>query len=126
MLQLDDKDLEKFVIIGDRVLIKPTQPNLRTKSGLYLPESAVDKEKLTSGYVLKVGPGYPIPSVSDDDDFWKGKNEEVRYIPVQPKEGDLAVFLQNSGYEIQFRNEKYVVVPQNAILFVVRDEELMG
>ncbi len=126
MLQLDDKDLEKFVIIGDRVLIKPTQPNLRTKSGLYLPESAVDKEKLTSGYVLKVGPGYPIPSVSDDDDFWKGKNEEVRYIPVQPKEGDLAVFLQNSGYEIQFQNEKYVVVPQNAILFVVRDEELMG
>lgn len=125
MLQLDDKDLEKFVIIGDRVLIKPTQPNLRTKSGLYLPESAVDKEKLASGYVLKVGPGYPIPSVSDDD-FWKGKNEEVRYIPVQPKEGDLAVFLQNSGYEIQFRNEKYVVVPQNAILFVVRDEELMG
>ena len=64
MLKLKEKDLEKIIIIGDRVLIRPAKPKNRTDSGLYLPQGVHKKEELYTGYVIKVGPGYPIPSSS--------------------------------------------------------------
>ncbi len=42
--------------------------------------------------------------------------DEPKYVPLQPKEGDQAVYLQNSAIEIEFNKEKYIVVPQSAIL----------
>ena len=48
----------------------------------------------------------------------------MKYVPLQPKEGDEAIYLQNSGYEIEFNNEKYVIIPHSAILMLIRDEEL--
>jgi len=123
-LQIDEKDLKKFIVVGDRVLIKPKAQQERTKAGLYLPPGVQEKEKIHSGYVLKVGPGYPIPAVSDADEPWKSKSDEVKYVPLQPKEGDLAVYLQKSGYEIEFNNEKYVIIPHSAILLLIRDEAL--
>ncbi|MCK4745951.1 MAG: co-chaperone GroES, partial [Bacteroidales bacterium] len=47
-----------------------------------------------------------------------------KYIPLQPKEGDLAVYLQKSGYEIEFNKEKYVIIPHSAILMLIRDKDL--
>ena len=123
-LELGDQDLNKFILIGDRVLIKPKDPQAKTKSGLYLPPSVQEKEKIHSGYVLKVGPGYPIPAVTDEDEPWKDKLEEVKYVPLQPKEGDLAIYLQSTAHEIIFKNERYVIVPHNSILMVIRDEGL--
>ena len=120
----DESDLKKFILVGDRVLIKPKADQLQTKSGLYLPPGVQENEKIHSGYVLKVGPGYPIPSIVDDDEPWKGRSEEAKYVPLQPKEGDLAVYLQKAGYEIEFNKEKYVIVPHSAILLLIRDEEL--
>ena len=38
--------------------------------------------------------------------------------------GDLAVFLNKSGYEIEFNKEKYIILPHSAILLMVRDESL--
>lgn len=122
-ISLDEKNLNKFVIVGDKVLIKPKTPIERTKSGLYLPPGVHEKEKLSSGYVLKVGPGYPIPAVVDDDEPWKDKSEQVKYISLQAKEGDLAVFIQNSGYEIEFNKEKYVIIPHAAIIMLIREDE---
>lgn len=110
-------------MVGDRILIKPRSPLERTKTGLFLPPGVQQNEKIQSGYVVKVGPGYPIPAVVDDDEAWK-KNEQVKYVPLQPKEGDLAVYLQSNSFEIQFNDEKYVVVSQAAILFLIRDENL--
>jgi chaperonin GroES len=121
-LIIDEKDLKKFIVVGDRVLIKPKSPQQKTKSGLYLPPGVQEKEKIQSGYVLKVGPGYPIPAVTDNDEPWKNKSDELKYVPLQPKEGDMAVYLQNSAYEIEFNKEKYVIVPHSAILLLVRDE----
>ena len=122
---LDTDDLSKFILVGDRILIKPKTPQNRTKSGLYLPPGVQENEKLNSGYVLKVGPGYPVPAMTDEDEAWKKSSEDdVKYVPLQPREGDLAVFLQNSGYEIEFNQEKYVIVPHNAILLLIRDDEL--
>ena len=123
-LNIEESDLDKFIIIGDRVLIKPKSPQERTKTGLYLPPGVTEKEKIHSGYVLKVGPGYPIPAIQDADEPWKDKSDEVKYVPLQPKIGDEAVYLQKSGWEIEFNNEKYVIVPHNAILMLIRDEGL--
>ncbi len=121
---LEESDLKKFILIGDRVLIKPKNPQDRTKSGLYLPPGVQENEKIHLGYVLKVGPGYPIPAIQDIDEPWKDKSEEVKYVPLQPKEGDLAVYLQKSGYEIEFKKEKYIIIPHSAILLLIRDEGL--
>ena len=123
-LQIDERDISKFIVVGDRVLIKPKNQQDRTKSGLYLPHGVQEKEMIHSGYVLKVGPGYPIPAIQDSDEPWKDRGDEVKYVPLQPKEGDLAVYLQKSGYDIEFNNEKYVIIPHSAILMLVRDENL--
>jgi len=119
---LDEKDLQKLIVIGDRLLIKPKTPQSKTKSGLLLPLGVNENEKVQIGYVLKVGPGYPIPSVNDSDEPWKNRNDEPKYVPLQPKEGDQAVYLQNSAIEIEFNKEKYIVVPQSAILLLLRDD----
>lgn len=123
-LNIDEKDLNKLIVVGDRVLIKPKSAQDRTAAGLYLPPGIHEKEKIHSGYVLKVGPGYPIPAINELDEPWKDKRNEVKYVPLQPKEGDLAVYLQKSGYEIEFNKEKYVIIPHSAILLLIRDEDL--
>lgn len=123
-LEIGKQDINKFIMIGDRVLIRPKSPADRTKGGLILPPGVQEKESVQSGYVVKVGPGYPIPLVADTDEPWKNKSEEVKYVPIQPREGDLAVFLQNNSWEIEFNEEKYFIVPQSAILLLVRDESL--
>ena len=123
-LQIDNTDFSKFIIVGDRVLIKPKSPMEKTKGGLLLPPSVQENERLQSGYVIKVGPGYPIPAIAEFDEPWKNKSEEVKYVPIQPKVGDLAVYLQNSAYEIVFNGAKYVIVTQSSILLLIRDESL--
>ncbi len=123
-LILEEKDLEKFIMVGDRVLVKPKNPSQKTVSGLILPPSVQENEKILSGYVVRVGPGYPIPSVAGDEDAWKEKQEPVKYVPLQARVGDLAVYLNKSGYEIEFNKEKYFILPHSAILLLIRDETL--
>ena len=123
-LSLEQQDIHKFLMIGDKVLIKPKNPQSQTKTGLYLPPSVQEKEKIQVGYIIKVGPEYPLPAQNEERDVWEKKEEEVRYLPLQAQEGDLAVYLQNAAYEINFNEEKYLIVPHSAILMLVRDEGL--
>lgn len=123
-LNLTEKDLAKIILVGDRVLIKPKNPNQKTSSGLYLPPSAVEKESVQSGYVVKTGPGIPIPAPTDEDESWKETREEAKYVPLQAREGDLAVYLNKTGIEIEFKKEKYLILPHSAILMLVREEGL--
>jgi len=116
------QDISKFIVIGERVLIKPKSPLEKTGSGLFLPPGVQEKEKIQSGYIIKTGPGYPIPSIQEIDEPWKNKSDDVKYIPLQAKEGDLAVYLQNSAYEIEFNKEKYIIVSHSSILLLIRDE----
>ncbi|HKJ77941.1 MAG TPA: hypothetical protein VKA10_00345, partial [Prolixibacteraceae bacterium] len=74
----------------------------------------------------KAGPGYPIPAISDQDEAWKQKQENVQYVPLQAQMGDLAVYLNKSGFEIEFNKEKYVILPHSSILMIIRDEKLLG
>jgi co-chaperonin GroES (HSP10) len=119
-----DNKLKKLIVVGDRVLIKPVRQADRTESGLYLPPGVQEKEKIQSGYVIKVGPGYPLPLPAEDDDLWKGREEQVKYLPLQAQEGDLAIFLQKGAVEVIYEGEKYFIVPQSSILMLEREEEL--
>lgn len=118
-----DNRFKKLVVIGDRVLIKPAKPDERTASGLYLPPGVQEKEKVQQGYVIKTGPGYVIPMPMEEES-WKGEEEQVKYVPLQAKEGDLAIFLLSGGTEVMYENEKYFIVPQSAILMLEREEDL--
>ncbi|MFO7922375.1 MAG: co-chaperone GroES family protein [Bacteroidales bacterium] len=122
---LDNQDINKFIVIGDRVLLKPKSPQQKTKSGLFLPPGFEDKQKVSCGYVIKSGPGYPIPSLPEAQEQWKQDNEKQNYFPLQVRVGDLAVFLQESSYLIEFNREKYIIVPHSAILMLIRDDDLM-
>ncbi|HOY30428.1 MAG TPA: co-chaperone GroES family protein [Bacteroidales bacterium] len=115
-------NVKKIVVVGDRVLIKKTRTSDRTKTGLLLPPGVSEKEDIQSGYVIKTGPGYPIPFSQEEEESWKEKDGKIKYIPLQAKEGDLAVYLQNQAYEIDFNKEKYYIVPNSAILLLYRDE----
>ena len=116
--------LKKLIVVGDRVLIKPAKQTDKTSSGLYLPPGVQEKEKIQSGYVIKVGPGYPLPMPIDEDDMWKGKDDQVKYLPLQAQEGDLAIFLQKGAIEVMYEDEKYFIVPQASILMLEREEDL--
>jgi co-chaperonin GroES (HSP10) len=118
-----DNKFKKLVVIGDRVLVQPSKPNQRTDSGLYLPPGVQEKEKVQQGYVIKTGPGYAIPMPVDDEP-WKNQDDQVKYVPLQAREGDIAIFLVSGATEVLYENEKYFIVPQSAILMLEREEEI--
>lgn len=122
MLLTPDNKLKKLIVIGDRILIKPLQPDQRTASGLYLPPGVEDKEKVQQGYVIKTGPGYAIP-IPVENESWKNEEEQIKYIPLQAKEGDLAIFILNAATEVSYQGIKYFIVPQSAILMLERDDD---
>lgn len=121
MIQEYLNSVDKFIIIGDRVLIKPRDMETRTKSGLVLPATVKEKEEIQSGYIIKTGPGYPIPS-QEIDEPWKDQTSDPKYIGMQAAKGDLAIFLKSRAHEIEFENEKFLIVPHAAILLLIRDE----
>jgi chaperonin GroES len=123
MLLTPDNKFRKLIIIGDRVLIKPTRQDEKTKSGLYLPPGVQEREKVWQGYIIKTGPGYAIP-VPAEDESWRGEDDKAKYIPLQAQEGDLAIFLFGHATEVFYENEKYYIVPQSAILMLEREEDL--
>jgi chaperonin GroES len=123
MMLVQDNKLKKLIIIGDRVLIRISKPNERTSSGLYLPPGVQEKEKVQQGYIIKTGPGYAIP-LPVESEPWQNEEEQVKYIPLQARQGDLAIFLLSGATEVMYEGEKYFIVPQSAILMLERDEDL--
>ncbi len=117
-----NNSLEKINVVGDRVLIKPRKESEKTDSGLYLPPGVREKEKVQYGYIVKSGPGYPIPVAIENDQPWKTDDEKIKYLPLQVKQGDLAVFLQGGAYEVIYQGEKYFIVPQSSILMIEREQ----
>jgi len=118
-----DNTFKKLIVIGDRVLIRPSKPNEKTESGLYLPPGVQEKEKVQQGVIIKTGPGFIIP-LPVEDESWKSDEEKVKYVPLQAKEGDLAIFLLSGATEVVYEGLKYYIVPQSAILMLEREEEI--
>jgi chaperonin GroES len=116
---------KRIIVIGDRVLIKPDLDEERTKVGLYLPQTVKDKEEVVGGTVVQTGPGIPLADPADlSEEPWKRQDREMKFLPVQALPGDYALFLQKAGVEIKYQGEKYIIVPQSAILILIREKDL--
>ncbi|HSJ10266.1 MAG TPA: co-chaperone GroES family protein [Longimicrobiales bacterium] len=112
-----------LIVVGDRVLIAPDEGESRSHTGLYLPASAVDAQAVQAGTVVATGPGTPISAPTElSEEPWKIGMGEARYMPVQARVGDHAVFFRRAAVEITFEEKKYLVVPQAAILVIMRSE----
>lgn len=112
----------ELIIVGDRVLIEVDEKMDRTTSGLFLPPTVKEKDKIMSGKIIKVGPGYPVNDLSLTlEEPWKQKNTEpIRYIPLQAQEGDYAFFLKDAALEIEFEDKKYLILPHSALIALIR------
>lgn len=117
------KKNSKLLVVGDRVLISPDIGDDKTKVGLYLPQSVVNKESVQSGRIVETGPGTPLPTPNDmNDEPWKNSSQNTQYVPMQAEVGDHAIFLRKAAIEIQYNDTNYLVVPQAAILVIVRED----
>jgi chaperonin GroES len=90
----------KLQPLADRVLVKPIEKEEKTKSGIYLPDTA--KEKPQEGEVMAVGPG----KVTDD-----GKR-----IPMDLKVGDRVIYAKYGGTEIKIDDEELIILRESDIL----------
>ena len=122
------KQRKKLIVVGDKILINPDRDEERTPHGLYLPPGVKEKEKVQTGYVVKVGPGYPVvnPNFIDQEPWSTSPKDPVKYIPLQVEEGDYAVFIRDSAIELQYEGKDLLIVPQSAILMLIRPEGLEG
>ena len=91
--------------LEDRILIKPLEAETKTKSGIFLPESA--KEKPMQGTILAIGSG----RVSD----------EGTVTPLQVQVGDVVAFGKYAGTEIQVNGEERLILREEDILGVIED-----
>ncbi len=114
----------EVILIGDKVLVKPEEESSKTASGLYLPQGVAEGEKVMSGHVVNVGPGYPTSEPAAVGEPWSrtgGGRAEIRYVPLQAGKGDLAIFLRREAVEVEIDGSKYMIVPHAAILLLIRD-----
>ena len=114
---------KQLLVVGDRVLITPEDGDDRTRVGLYLPATAIDAQQVQTGLIVATGPGTPIADVSAlDDEPWKLESREGKNRGMQARVGDHAIFFRKAAVEISFEERKYLVVPQAAILVLIRDD----
>ena len=89
--------------LSDRVIVKQSEAETKTASGIVLPDSA--KEKPTKGKVISAGPG----KVDD-----KGK-----FMPLNVKAGDNIYYGKYSGTDIEVDGEKFVILRESDVLGVL-------
>ncbi len=117
-----DDTPKRLIVVGDRVLITPEAGEERTNVGLYLPATAIESRQVQGGRILAKGPGTPMTEpASLDDEPWKIRGSEVKFLPMQAEVGDYALFFRKASVELTFEGKTYLVVPQAAILVLVRD-----
>lgn len=113
---------KELIPVGDKVVIEPDTNEGRTDAGLYLPQGVREKERIQSGRIIKVGPGYPVPDPATLEQEPWARNNKDKYFPLQARVGDYCIFLRDQAVEIELENKKYMVVSQSAILVLAREE----
>jgi chaperonin GroES len=93
----------KLKPLADRVIVKQTEAEEKTKSGIYLPDAA--KEKPTKGKVIAVGPGK--------------LDEKGRPMEIGVRTGDTIYYGKYSGTDVEVDGEKYVILRESDILGVL-------
>lgn len=122
---MPDEGSKRLIVVGDRVLITPEEGEERTNVGLYLPQTALESRQVQGGKIVATGPGTPMTEpASMDDEPWKIRLPDVKYLPMQAEVGDYALFFRKAAVEITFEGRNYLVVPQAAILVLVRRQAL--
>ena len=112
---------KEIIVVGDRVLIQPDENKNKTSHGLYLPQGVEEKEKVQSGFIVKIGPGYPLPDPNtSSDEPWSKSQADIKYLALQAEVGDYVIFLRKSGVEIEYEGEKLIIVPHHSILLIER------
>ena len=114
---------KQLLVVGDRVLITPEDGDDRTRVGLYLPATALDAQQVQQGLIVATGPGTPVADLTSlDEEPWKVDAREGKNRGMQARVGDHAIFFRKAAVEISFEEKKYLVVPQAAILVLIRDD----
>ncbi|MFO7653620.1 MAG: co-chaperone GroES family protein [Candidatus Krumholzibacteriia bacterium] len=114
---------KKLIVVGDRILVRPEEGEERTGGGLYLPQTAISARQAGGGWVVTVGPGLPVAEPADlEDDDWHDSARPMRYLPLQAQEGDYCLFLKKAAVEITFEKKNYLIVPNAAVLVLVRED----
>jgi chaperonin GroES len=89
--------------LADRIVVKRTKEEEKTKGGIIIPDTA--KEKPVEGVVVAVGAGKSL------------KDGKVR--PLDVKEGEIVLFGKYSGTEVKIDGEEHVLLREDDVLAVV-------
>ena len=92
--------MSKLRPLGDRVVVKALEAELKTKSGIVLPESA--QEKSNQAKVVAVGPGK--------------LNEDGEYIKPEVKEGDTVLYSEYAGQKVKIDGDEFQIIRLDDIL----------
>jgi chaperonin GroES len=90
--------------LGDRIVVKVIEQVEKTKSGIYVPDTAKDKPQ--EAEVLAVGPG--------------ARNDKGERIPLDVKVGDRVVFSKYGGSEIKVDGEDIMILSERDILGILK------
>ncbi len=113
--------MPELIVVGDRVLIEPDDGEQLTASGLVLPATVAERERVGFGHVVSVGPGHLVPNPEFvEGEPWNASKEAGRYLPLQAKAGDFAFFVRKESVELTYKEQKYLILPHHAILALVR------
>jgi len=91
--------------LGDRMVVKPTEQEDVTSSGIYLPETA--KEKPQQGTIISVGPGV--------------RDEDGKRIAMDVNKGDLVMYAKYSGTTIKLSGTDYLILKEGDVLAIVEN-----
>ncbi|NNE71213.1 MAG: co-chaperone GroES [Rhodothermales bacterium] len=115
--------MSEIILVGDRLLVDPDEGERQTASGLVLPASVSERDKVQGGRVVRVGPGYIIPNPEfSEGEPWAPRRDAVRYLPLQARPGDYAFFLRKEAIELTFEERNYLIVSHGAILAIIRED----
>ena len=89
--------------LGDRVVLKPSDKEEKTKSGILLPDTA--KEKPQEGTVMAVGPGRVLDNGTK--------------VSIELKVGDKVLYAKCAGNEFKIDDIEYLIVSEKDVLAVV-------
>ncbi|KKN30891.1 hypothetical protein LCGC14_0829410 [marine sediment metagenome] len=92
----------KLKPLGDKVVVKPSESEEKTKSGIVLPESA--KEKPQEGKIVAVG---------------TGKLEDGKRVPLEVKVGEKVIYSKYGVTDIKIEGEDLLILGESDILAIV-------
>jgi chaperonin GroES len=91
--------------LADRVVVKPADREAKTKSGIFLPDTA-SKERPMEGTILAVGEGR--------------LDDNGQRVPMQVRAGDTVLFAKYGGTEFTVDEVEYLILSEKDILGIIR------